>query len=161
MTNWKRTNERPPGLQEFARWFRPEGIPANNHPSDIDGMWHSKATNSFLLIEFKPEGQSIPHGQRITMEGFSKLPGCTALLISDQRWDDKTGERVPDEEPLHLQVWIDGELRLWPTTLSELNKGLAAWYRREGWLVKHPPKQMPEFTQPGPTSREEMFRNLP
>lgn len=167
--HWKRTNALPPGLQHFHRWWSPEGVPSNFRPADIDGVWHKKDGNRFLMIEFKPEDvERLPRGQEITLEGFSKLPGCTSLLILDKRWDDTTGEPVPQEEAVRIQVWIAGEAKVHDVTFTKLNSALGLWYLNEGPLVKHtvhepppPARVLPEFMQPGPTSREEMFRNLP
>lgn len=167
---WKRTTALPPGLQHFVRWFRPEGVPSNFRPADIDGIWHDKRENRFLMFEFKPDGtEDIPYGQRITLEGFSKLPGCTSLLILDQRWDDTTGEPVPDEEAVTIRVWIDGEVKVHTIDFKRLNLGLSLWYRNEGPLVKHTVEEVhippvvynPAPWEPGPRTREEMFKNLP
>lgn len=160
--HWKRTENPPPGLQHFTRWFAPEGVPTWFRPADIDGIWHDKRENRFLMIEFKPDDMAVTTGQRITLEGFSKLPGCTSLLIADTRWDDYTGTPVPQDEAVTITVWIDNVSRVHTTTFEKLNEAMTLWYQNTGPLVKHteipppaPQRVLPEFMLPGPTTRQE------
>ena len=170
MTQEWRQTERPAGLQDYQRWFRPEGLPRGYNLSDIDGLLHTRnqpATSAgrFLMVEFKPSLDGLTTGQRITLEHFSRLPGCSGLVIQDTHWDDRSGEKMPDTEETLVQVWVGGEHRIYSCSILRLNQSLTGWYRNEDFLVKHPepePKKVVhEFMLPGPRTREEMFKNLP
>jgi len=86
------------------------------------------------MLEFKP-GQNISTGQRITMQSFSKLPGCTAILIQDDFWDDSTITHIPDEHEMVISVWKNGIQEDWTCTVARLNVGIAEWFSGIGMLT--------------------------
>lgn len=148
MQPWRET-ERPRGMQDYQRWFRPEGMPKAFGLSDIDGLIHCRTgvhsgAGRFLMVEFKPELDALTTGQRITLEHFTRLPGCTGIVIADGKWSDRTGQRIEDDEETLIQVWVGGEYRIYSCTVQRLNEGLSAWYSGFGWLVKHPEPEIPE-----------------
>lgn len=129
MAEWRDVANRPKGMSDFARWYRPKGIDTKKMPSDGDGILHSKDGNRFILLEFKPKDGYLTIGQRILVAGFSKLPGCMSMVIYDPYSQDRSGEKYPDDEVLHISVFLDGfEQDLYITTVENLNKFIAWWF---------------------------------
>ncbi len=57
-------------------------LPRGVEPSDIDQVIENDG--SFLFIEFKRPGQTMPTGQRILFNRLSRLPDCEVLIVIGQ-----------------------------------------------------------------------------
>lgn len=131
MSAWRDSERIPLGMSDFQRWYRPDGINAKvKHPSDIDGILHNGRTNSFLMLEFKPAGSEITRGQEITMEGFSKLPNCIAILVKDPFWNDDSRTRYDNDQELEILAFKNGtKMKPVTTTVRALNSRIATWFQ--------------------------------
>lgn len=128
MTGYKNENYAKLGLGRFTSWFRPPGVPEQKRPADIDGVLHDRRGNRFILFEFKPKGAELTTGQRITLEGFSRLPNCQAIVIFDPAYDREV-ERYNDEQPFDIVTYKFGEPTPRKTvTLAQLNAGIGKWF---------------------------------
>jgi hypothetical protein len=122
-------------MSDFKRWFRPGLSNAKVMPSDVDGLLHTKNGNRFLMMEFKPSFSTVTIGQRITLDGFGKLPGCTALAIYDPF--SQTTDRVDYEDDLDLKITLfkaggSADLTL---SVEDFNKQIKKWFDNEGLFV--------------------------
>jgi hypothetical protein len=135
MAEWRDQTRIPKGMSDFKRWFRPGLSNAKVMPSDIDGMLHTKNGNRFLMMEFKPAFSGVTIGQRITLDGFGKLPGCTALAVFDPF--SNTTDRVDyaDELPLKVQLFKAGRTVDATMTVEEFNAQIKMWFDNDGLFV--------------------------
>lgn len=109
------------GMANFSRWRI-----SQKQMQDIDGLVHNKANNRFLMVEFKPPFQQVTKGQEITMMGFSKLPGCTALVIYDHYYLDAS-DTPYDQDDMYKVIWYrDGKADKAWMRLGDLNKAMDA-----------------------------------
>lgn len=124
------------GMGRFTSWFRPEGMPPQKRPADVDGVLHDAKTNRFIMFEFKPANRGADNsielteptqGQQITLRGFSRLPGCMSVLIFDLGWNREVAQ-YKDEQPVVIWVWKNGERTVRETTLEKLNAMISRWY---------------------------------
>lgn len=54
---------------------------SNSSFTDIDGLVNDFRTHRFLMLEFKNESELLSRSQEITLEEFSRKPGCSAWAI--------------------------------------------------------------------------------
>lgn len=136
MSDW-RQNERPPGMSDFARWYRPEGVPGAKHMADIDGILHDggliestgERRNRFWMFEFKPPGVDVPQGQQITLAGFSQMPNCWATVVYDPMWSTRAGVRYPDNLEISIIHFTNGRPIGRTTTIGMLNKRISSFLK--------------------------------
>lgn len=135
MAEWRDTTHRPAGMSDFARWYRPKGIDPRKMPSDMDGVLHTMVGNRFLMMEFKPYNGTLPRGQAITLEGFSRLPGCTSVVVFDPHSWDRSGELYGDRETLRVVIYHDGVPRSMEVKVRRFNRLIREWFEGTGPLA--------------------------
>jgi len=124
-TNYRSEDRELFGMERFARWNHTrKGI------ADVDGIIHDARTNSFLMLEFKPQGSRVTRGQEITLTGFSKLPNCTAAVVFDPYWNDTSREAYDPDMLLKVIKFKDGQSKEQRITVRELNIQIDAWFGR-------------------------------
>lgn len=127
MSKWRDMSRIPKGMSDFHRWYRPE-IDSIISPSDVDGILHTKNGNRFLMFEFKPEGATLTTGQRITLQGFSRLPGCTSIVVFDPFWDDTSREPYDDDLTVKILIYEHGQPKTLRRTIRQLNQSIEKWF---------------------------------
>jgi hypothetical protein len=135
MAEWRDQSRIPKGMSDFARWFRPGLRNAKIMPSDVDGMLHTRKGNRFLMLEFKPVYPGLTTGQRITLDGFGKLPGCTAMAIYDPF--SNTTDRAQYEDDLELKLTLfkaGGEAQM-ALSVLDFNRQIKLWFDNDGVFV--------------------------
>ena len=135
MAEWRDQSRIPKGMSDFARWFRPGLKNTKVMPSDVDALLHTKRGNRFLMMEFKPQYSGVTIGQRITLDGFGKLPGCTALAVFDPFASTTDRERYEDELPLKLTLFKSGGEATMTLTVDEFNREIKSWFDNDGLFV--------------------------
>lgn len=133
MNEWRDQTRIPLGLSDFGRWWEGTGLSHKRgvQPADVDGMLHNKKYNSFLMMEFKPENSDITTGQQITMKGFSKLPGCIAILLFDPHWDDDSRQVYDPDMEIAIVSFKDGvksPKRI--VTMRQVQERIAQWWEQ-------------------------------
>jgi len=136
MAEWRDMDNIPKGMQDFKRWFRPQGLQKSIMPSDGDAIIHTLGGNRFILFEFKPSIGSLSIGQAYTLNGFSRLPGCTAILIADPYNDDQSRTNYSDDQQLDVRVYKDNSFQEFTITVGELNTAIELWFEFKGPLFK-------------------------
>lgn len=120
------------GMSRFSTWFAPGTAPRNASPSDIDGMLHDNNGNRFLMIELKPVGATVPMGQQYTLTGFSKLPGCSAMVIHDPHSDEYLNHsyKMPRNTVLEVVFYTNGKQTPMTVTVEQLGQLITSWYAK-------------------------------
>lgn len=95
-----RWNKNPPAW-ELSQFRGPRGSTF----SDIDAVMHLRGSKDrFLIVEGKREGEEMLFGQRYLLEGLSRLPDVTVIIV----------EGTPPNEVTSYQVVVD-TVRVRPT----------------------------------------------
>lgn len=81
--------------------------------TDIDGA--VERNGKFLIIETKLPGQDPPKGQEIFLDGLSKQPDFTVIVV----WGNPN-------QPIAMQVWGKSK-RLWANT-ERLQRLIRRWF---------------------------------
>lgn len=104
------------GLRDY-RWVAPK-LPGRVAPTDIDSVLETNG--HFLIMEMKPEGVSLPMGQRIMLRRLLKLDPehITILVVRGE------GERVEVSE---LDTHGDFANTRW-LSQDELGDLVASWF---------------------------------
>lgn len=135
MAEWRDQSRIPKGMSDFARWFRPGLVNKKVMPSDVDALLHTRKGNRFLMMEFKPVFSGVTIGQRITLDGFGKLPGCTALAVFDPFSNDVSRDKYLDDLELKLTLFKCGAEVTMSLPVDELNKNIKLWFDNDGLFV--------------------------
>jgi hypothetical protein len=74
----------------------------------------------FLLIETKHIYEDLPLGQRITLENFSRLPGCVSALVYGER-----------SEPQSVEFCREGRwFKRRETNRDDFRRLMALWFQK-------------------------------
>jgi hypothetical protein len=94
--------------------------PTNNDLQIHDGV---NGRNRWLHLEFKPDARKLTVGQSWHLEGLSKLPPYTVLVVRGRRVDRISVQQVRDGR---FDEAVD-------TTAESLNKAIASWLNGGLW----------------------------
>lgn len=106
------------GLRDYSRWLN-EVLPGRVGGSDIDSVVEQNRTGRVLFMEFKPEGVSLPVGQRLLLRTMVKK-GIDVWCV----WEEKDG--------VHAQAGTmdeTGEVRfVQRMTIRQLGMRVKRWW---------------------------------
>ena len=89
-------------------------------PSNLDMVYERKG--SFLVAEWKRDGEKIPTGQEILLKALSRVPGMTVLVINGYT---ENGQMTVNR---FWRVVPNGECVLSGAGLSALKDYITEWY---------------------------------